>query len=235
MPFTNATLRYLRALERNNNKPWFEAHRAEYEGLVKAPMLELIGEMDVRLAAFAPEIIGDVKRSMFRIYRDIRFSKDKTPYKTHASFWLYHRDGSRGVGREASGGGAGFYFQIAPGDSYLGGGIWMPPREALQKIRERIAEKPVQFERVASDGAVKRRFGGFSEEAMLTRVPRGFAADHPAAHRLRLQSFTLGRSMSDADAVSGRLADQLARDFRLLTPLVRWVNETLGLEAAKAR
>src|SRR5437899_621447 len=142
MPFSTATLAFLRGLKRHNQKTWFEAHRAEYEGVVKRPMLELIEEMDVRLARFAAEIIGDPKRSMFRIYRDIRFSNDKSPYKTHASCWFYHRDGSRAVGREAVGGGAGFYFQIAPGDSFLGGGMWMPPREALLKIRDAIATKP---------------------------------------------------------------------------------------------
>src|SRR6266542_2229693 len=95
MPFTTATFTFLRGLARNNRKPWFEAHRAEYEAVVVQPMRELIEEMDVRLASFAPEIIGDPKRSMFRIYRDIRFSKDKSPYKTHAACWFYHRAGSR--------------------------------------------------------------------------------------------------------------------------------------------
>src|SRR5712691_598316 len=103
MPFTTATLAFLRGLKKNNRKPWFEARRDEYEATVKRPMLELIEEMDVRLARFAPEIIGDRKRSMFRIYRDIRFSPDKSPYKTHASCWLFHRDGSRAVGRGAGG------------------------------------------------------------------------------------------------------------------------------------
>ncbi|PYO44575.1 MAG: TIGR02453 family protein, partial [Gemmatimonadetes bacterium] len=112
MPFSAATLTFLRSLKRHNNRPWFEAHRAEYEAAVKQPMHALIEEMDVRLARLAPEIVGDAKRSMFRIYRDIRFSADKSPYKTHASCWFYHRDGSRAVGREAAGGGAGFYFQI---------------------------------------------------------------------------------------------------------------------------
>src|SRR5213594_3739428 len=118
MPFTADTFRFFRGLARNNAKPWFEAHRVEYERDVRAPMHALIEEMDVRLATFAPEIIGDPKRSMFRIHRDIRFSKDKSPYKTHAACWFYHRDGSRAVGREAAAGGAGFYFQIAPGSCF---------------------------------------------------------------------------------------------------------------------
>src|SRR3990172_8719669 len=109
MTFTPATLRFLRELKRNNTRPWFEAHRAEYEAHVKGPMKELVEELDVRLARFAPEIVGDPRRSMFRIYRDVRFSADKSPYKTHAACWFFHRGGSRRVGQEAEDGGAGFY------------------------------------------------------------------------------------------------------------------------------
>ena len=235
MGFGKGTLSFLRGLARHNRKAWFEAHRDQYEALVKAPMLELIEEMDVRLARFAPEIIGDPKRSMFRIYRDIRFSKDKSPYKTHASCWFYHRDGSRGVGREASGGGAGFYFQVAPGNCFLGGGMWMPPREALNKIRDAIAEAPKPFVRLATDRRAVRRFGGLSDEAVLTRVPRGYAPDHPAAGWLRFQSFIFGREISDAQAVGPRLPALLEADFRLMTPLVRWINGVLGLRAAARR
>src|SRR3989475_2914435 len=153
MPFSAATLTFLRSLKRHNNRPWFEAHRAEYEAAVKEPMHALIEEMDVRLARLAPEIVGDAKRSMFRIYRDIRFSADKSPYKTHASCWFYHRDGSRAVGRGAGGeaAGGGFYFQIAPGDSFVGGGMWMPSRDALLRLREAIAGKASQFTKVVND------------------------------------------------------------------------------------
>ncbi|HKC47566.1 MAG TPA: DUF2461 domain-containing protein [Gemmatimonadales bacterium] len=235
MSFSPATLKFLRGLAAHNNKPWFEAHRAEYEAVIKAPMQALIEELDVRLARFAPEIVGDPKRSMFRIYRDIRFSADKSPYKTHASCWFYHRDGSRGVGREAEGGGAGFYFQIAPGESFTGGGMWMPPKEALAKIRETIAENPKAFERIAGDAKLKRRFGGLDDEAQLKRVPRGYAPEHPAADWLRFQSFVAGRRLTDGQAVGGRLVELLVADFTVLLPLVRWINGVLGLRAAQRR
>ena len=235
MSFASATLRFLRGLAAHNTKPWFEAHRDEYEAVVKAPMQALIEEMDVRLARFAPEIVGDPKRSMFRIYRDIRFSADKSPYKTHASCWFYHRDGSRGVGREAEGAGAGFYFQIAPGESFSGGGMWMPPKDALSKIREAIAENPRAFEKIARDPKLQRRFGGLDEEAVLKRVPRGFAPDHPAAEWLKFQSFVSGRRLTDTQAVGGKLVELLVGDFTVLLPLVRWINGTLGLKPAKQR
>ena len=234
--FSPATLAFLRGLKRHNERAWFEAHRAEYEANVKGPMLELIEEMDVRLARFAPEIIGEPKRSMFRIYRDIRFSPDKSPYKTHASCWFYHRDGSRAVGREAGGGaGAGFYFQIAPGDSFVGGGMWMPPRDALLALREAIADDPKRFTSIATDRRLVRRFGGLSEEAVLRRVPRGFAPDHPAARWLKFQSFVAGRPLGDAQTVSARLPALLEADFRLMLPLVRWINGVLALRAAARR
>jgi len=139
------------------------------------------------------------------------------------------------VGREAAGGGAGFYFQIAPGDAFLGGGMWMPPREALLKLREAIAEQPARFAKIVTDRRVVRRLGGLSEEAVLRRVPRGFAPDHPAAKWLKFQSFVMGRPLSDAQAASARLPALLEADFRLLLPLVRWINGVLGLRAAERR
>lgn len=233
--FPPEALAFLRGLARNNRKPWFEAHRADWERFVKAPMADLVEEMDLRLAGFAPEIAGDPKRSVFRIYRDVRFSADKRPYKTHAACWFFHGDGSSKVGREAHGGGAGFYFHLEPGASLVAGGCWMPPRPALQKFRAAIAADRQAFERVVLAPALRRRMGGLDEEGMLKRVPRGFAADHPAARWLRFQSFTVGRSLTDAQVTGSRLTATLADDFATMLPLVRWLNGVLGLEARKYR
>lgn len=235
VPFTAATFRFFRDLARNNAKPWFEDHRAEYEHEVRAPMQVLIEEMDVRLARVAPEIPGDPKRSMFRIYRDIRFSKDKSPYKTHAACWFRHRDADSRVGGEAEGGGAGFYVHIAPGGSFVGAGIWMPPRLMLNRLRDAIAEDWTGFERIVREPSFTRRYGGLDDEAMLKRMPRGFPETHPAARWLRYQSYTAGRRLSDTQATSARLPALLEADFARLLPLVRWVNGALGLRAAKRR
>lgn len=233
--FTRATLTFFRGLARRNERPWFEAHRADYASHVKEPMRAFVEEMDVRIGGFAPEIVGDPVRSVFRIYRDVRFSKDKSPYKTHAGCWFYHRDGRSKVGREAEGGGAGFYFQVAPGDSYAGGGIWMPPRGALNRLRAAIAADPVGFERAANGPKMRRRFGGLGEEAALKRMPRGYAADHPAARWLRLESFIVGRTYTDAQATSARLTSLVAADFEAMLPLVRWINGVLRLAPAQRR
>jgi uncharacterized protein (TIGR02453 family) len=235
MPFTAATLRFFRGLARHNTKPWFEAHRADYERDVRAPMHTLIEEMDVRLARLAPEIAGDPKRSMFRIYRDIRFSKDKSPYKTHAACWFHHRDADRQVGSDAEAGSAGYYVHIAPGASFVGAGIWMPPRPTLNRLRDAIAEGWKGFERIVRDRGFTRRFGGLDDEAMLKRMPRGYPDTHAAAQWLRYQSYTAGRRLSDVQATSARLPDLLGTDFARLLPLVRWLNDALGLKAATRR
>jgi uncharacterized protein (TIGR02453 family) len=225
--FTPAALRFLRGLAKNNNKEWFEAHRAEYENEVREPMRDLIGEMNAKLAAFAPEIGGDPKRSMFRINRDIRFSKDKSPYKTHAACWFHHRRATSRVGSEADAGSAGFYFHLEPGRSMAGGGLWMPPRPQLNNLRDAIADDPGGFDRMVR--GLPKKFGGLDGEAVLTRMPRGFAEDHPAAKWLRFQSFTSGRMLEDSDVTSPRLPALLARDFEGMLPLVRFLNRALGL------
>lgn len=233
MPFTPAALRFFRQLATHNEKAWFEAHREEYELEVRAPMRELIEEMDVHLARLAPEIGGDPRRSMFRIHRDIRFSKDKSPYKTNAACWFYHRGASRGVGTESSDGSAGFYFHLQPGKSFVGGGLWMPSRPQLTRLRTAIADDPTGFERAVR--ALPKRYGGLSTESMLTRMPRGYPDSHPAAQWLRYQSFTSGRPVTDVQATSRTLPKLLARDFEGMVPLVRWLNGALGYRAASVR
>lgn len=233
MPFTPATLRFFRGLARNNNKPWFEANRPAYENDVRAPMRDLVEEMDVRFARFAPEICGDLKRSMFRINRDIRFSKDKSPYKTNAGCWFFHRATTGKVGSEGNEGSAGFYFHLEPGKSFVGGGLWHPPRPQLNKLRAAMADKPDAFIRMTR--ALPRRFGGLDDEDALKRMPRGYSEDHPAAQWLRYQSFVTGRPIPDAQVTSAKLAATLEREYEAMLPLVRWLNGALGLRTATSR
>ena len=232
MPFNQRALGFFRQLARNNEKPWFEAHRDEYETEVRAPMRELIEELDERFAQFAPEIGGDPKKSMFRIYRDIRSSKDKSPYKTHAACWFHHRNAGRNVGSEADAGSAGFYFHLEPGGrSMIGAGLWMPPRPQLNKLRDAIADDPKGFDRMVR--SIPRRFGGLDDESVLKRMPRGYAEDNPAAKWLRYQSFTSGRTLTDTQVTSASLPSLLATEFKALLPLVRWLNGGLGFKSAE--
>lgn len=231
--FRPAALKYLRSLKRHNERAWFEAHRATWEQEVLGPMREFVEEMDDRLARFAPEICGDARRSIFRIDRDVRFSSDKRPYKTHSACWFFHRDSDARVGHD--GGGAGFYFHLEPGGGEIGGGLWRPGRDVLAKLRDAIVEDPKGFARVADSTSMRRRYGGISTNYMLSRLPRGFAEPHPAARWLRYRSFTAGRSMTDSEMIRPDLATRVAREYAAILPLVRWLNSAVGLPPAARR
>ncbi len=226
--FRPEAFRFLRGLARRNTREWFERHRAVYETEIRAPLRALVEEMDVRLARFAPELAGDPRRSIFRIHRDVRFSRDKSPYKTNAACQFYHHDAGRGAGQDAEGAGAGLYFQLAVGECFVAGGMWMPARPALEKIRERLADGHEEFERLVLDPRFKRRFGRLDREAVLSRPPRGYPPDHPAAHWLRYRSFTATRMLTEREVLSPRLPAILERDFARLLPLVRWLNGAIG-------
>jgi uncharacterized protein (TIGR02453 family) len=233
--FRPAAFQFLRDLKRHNAKAWFEANRDVYEQELREPMRRLVEALDARLSSIAPEIVGDPKRSMFRIHRDVRFSRNKSPYKTNAGAWLYHRDAGRKVGTVGEGGGAGFYFHIEPTTCFMAGGIWMPARPALLRIREAIAVQPRALPRLTRAPAFQRRFDGLREEPKLRRVPRDFPRDHPAAEWLKLQSFTATASIAPSVVTSPRLVDRLCRDFEALVPLVRWLNRALGYQPVTMR
>jgi uncharacterized protein (TIGR02453 family) len=233
--FRPEALGFLRRLKRNNRREWFERNRAVYESEIRDPMRALVEEMDVRLARLAPELTGDPRHSIFRIHRDVRFSADKSPYKTNAACQFYHHDAGRGAGQDAQGAGAGLYFQVADRECFVAGGMWMPARPALDRIREVIAESPEAFERLLRAPTFHRRFGRLDSEAVLKRMPRGFAEGHPAAQWLRYRSFTATRMMTQREVQSPRLPGILARDFASLVPLVRWINEAIGYQHWKRR
>lgn len=233
--FSRHALTFLRSLRRHNRREWFEAHREDHERHIQVPMREFVLAIDARLARIAPEITGDPKRSVFRIHRDVRFSADKSPYKTHAACWFFHADGSSKVGREAHGGGAGFYFHLEPGASMVGGGLWMPPRPALKRIRARLVDDATSFERVVLAPGLARRFGGLDMESALKRAPRGVPEDHDAVRWLRLQSYTIGRRLTDTQVTGRGLLAAVVTDLETMRPLIRWLNEALGLTARRAR
>lgn len=233
--FSASALTFLRQLKRNNRRDWFEERKTMYREVVQEPMQTLVQEMDARFGRFAPEIIGDPKKSVFRIYRDVRFSKDKSPYKTHAASWFFHRSAGKKVGQEAEEGGAGYYFHLEPGASFVGAGIWMPPRPSLKRLRDAIVADVTRFSAIANSSPIKRRFGGLSEEGRLSRVPRGYPPDHEAGTLLRNVSFIVGRKMKDDEVLNRKLAQMLEKDFAVALPLVRWLNSALGYRPATSR
>lgn len=226
--FSPAALRFLRQLKRHNRRDWFEANRPVFDDDVKPTLAALVEAIDDRLAVVAPEIVGDTRRSVFRIHRDVRFSKDKSPYKTHVAAWFFHRRAGKGVGSSSpDGGAAGFYLHIEPGAGMVGGGLWMPMRPQLAKVRDAIAAKPDLFEATLR-GAFRRRFGELDPEAMLVRAPKGFAPDHPAIRWLKYQSFTAGRVVTDAELASPKLPERAVKEFAVMLPFVRFLNAALG-------
>lgn len=234
--FRPAALTFLKGLKRNNRREWFEERKPEFTREVLEPLRRVAEELDVRFARLAPEYEAG-KRSLFRIYRDVRFSKDKSPYKTHAAMWVYHRAPGRGVGKEIDGG-AGFYLHLEPGASLVAGGLWMPPRHSLNKVRDALVDDLAGFRRIIRAPAFVKRFGGLTDDepgVKLTRMPRGFDEDHPAAELLRFNSFTVSTAYSDKEMLDHGLVDRAMKDYALMLPLVRWLNRALGHVPAKSR
>ena len=217
--FPEAGLRFLRRLKRNNNREWFLANRAEYEEFVKKPMERLVEALASEFARFAPEFQSSPKASLYRIYRDTRFSKDKAPYKTHVAAFFR----PRGLGKHE---GAGFYFHISTRELLIGGGLYMPSPEDLHGVRTAIASDCRGFNAIVQNRRFRRLFGELSGER-LTRVPRGFPAEHKAAEYLKLKQFLAGRTLSTKIATSAGFPKTLLEAFEALTPLLRFLNEPI--------
>lgn len=231
--FRPAALAFFRDLAANNTKPWFDAHREVYEREVKAPMCLLVEEVDARLGSVAAEITGTPKRNIFRIHRDVRFANDKSPYKTQATCWWGHRDAARG--EEGAHPGAGFYFELGVRAVEAGGGTWQPERPTVKAIRQAIVDDPEAFEEVVTAPDLVRVYGALDHEGMLQRLPRGYAAGHPAERWLRYCSFTATTTVPRRELSSASLPDLLVERYVVLLPLVRFLNRAQGLKAAVRR
>ena len=217
--FTDATLKFLRALKRNNRREWFNAHRDDYEAHVRTPMTAIIEQLAVDFRGIAPELVANPKTSMYRIYRDTRFSENKTPYKTHvaASF------PPRGLPKHE---GAGVYFHISPEELWIGGGMYAPQTPQLHAVREHIAANVRHLRSIIESPGFKRRIGTLEGEQLL-RVPRGFPKDHPAAEFLKYRQFLAGAEFPPALATSPRFYSTILAVFREVVPLTRFLNAPL--------
>ena len=215
-PFTPKTLAFLRALKRNNDREWFRARRDDYDQHVRGPMVEAISRLAVDMGRFAPELVADPKRSLYRIYRDTRFSSDKTPLKTNVAAVFPPRGFPRHEG-------AGLYFEIAPSRTWIGGGLYMPPAPALHAVRASIASSHPRLHRIATAAAFKQTVGTLQGER-LTRVPLGYAKDHPAAHYLQFKQFLAFRELPAEFATTPDFYPELLKTFRALVPLLRFLN-----------
>jgi uncharacterized protein (TIGR02453 family) len=217
--FSRKTLAFLRALKRNNDREWFRQRRPQYEAHVRGPMIDLLARLAGDLPRFAPELISEPRASLYRIYRDTRFSEDKTPLKTHVAAHFPARGFARGEG-------SGLYVEVAPAWVWIGGGLYMPPSSDLRLIREHIAGHHRTLHRIVSGSAFKRAVGTLDGE-QLSSMPRGYRKDHPGAHYLRFKQFLAGREFKAEFATSPRFYPELLRIFRAVAPLVRFLNTPL--------
>jgi uncharacterized protein (TIGR02453 family) len=227
--FKPEAIQFLVDLAANNERSWFQPRKAEYERLLKEPLEQLIAALADRFEARGIPLHADPAKSPFRIYRDVRFSKDKSPYKTNlgASFpWVGDAaadvDGRSHTPMVHSSGG---YFHLQPGEIYVGGGIWHPDKPWIDAFRQRVAKDPDEVRGLIDEKGFKKTFGKLSDDGhSLQRVPQGYAADHPAADLLKMKDVVFGRRLSDADAESPSLPDILADTYGAAVPMFRYLS-----------
>ena len=224
--FPEEGLKFFRGLEKNNRREWFQPRKEIFDAKVKAPMVALVEEVNRGLAKFAPEYITDPAHAIYRIYRDTRFSGDKTPYKTHiaASFR------KRGLDKHAGGG---FYFSVSHREVEVAGGVYMPGPEQLLAIRSHIAEHAGEFRKITTASRLCKLMEELKGEE-LSRVPKGFSTDHPAADLIRKKQWLYYILLSPEIATSGKIADEVLTRFRAMLPFLEFVNTPLRPARTKA-
>ena len=222
--FRPEAIQFLADLAENNTRDWFTPRKAEYERLLKEPLAALCVALDGAFRARGIPLEGDPTRSPFRIYRDVRFSKDKSPYKTNvaASFPWAEGGGADGPHGFGEGGNPGGYFHMSPGEVYIGGGMWHPPTAKLAAFRSAVADDPKRVRGSWTNPSSRRR-SGRSRGDKLTRVPPGFPKDHPEADLLKQKDLTFGRRLADDDVFSPGLPDLIAETFEAAVPVMRWL------------
>lgn len=206
----NKTLNFLKNLEINNNREWFNENKELYLE-AKDDVVSFIEDLIQEIAEFDEEILKiDPKKAVFRIYRDIRFSKNKTPYKKHFGASLGMKKGKKT---------SGYYLHIEPGKSFLAGGVYQPEPSALKEIRKEISASGEEFLAILENEDFRNNFRGLSVEQKLIRIPAGFEKDNPMAEHLKLKSFTVSHPISDEQLLNKNAAKSFAKIFKSMKPL----------------
>lgn len=216
--FSPELFAFLRELAANNDRTWFKANQARYEAVAKEPALAFVEDLGHRLPQFAPHLVAD-RRSMFRIHRDTRFARDKSPYKTHVGVYFRHE-------AAADAETAGLYLHLEPRNVFLGAGIWHPSPPALKRLRDAIVARPDAWRAAVGAAAPEWEPG---EGERLKRAPAGFDPGHPLVEDLKNKSFALISRLSQKDATARgflELAEQRAAQAR---PYLEFVNGALGV------
>ncbi|MEO9004865.1 MAG: DUF2461 domain-containing protein [Ginsengibacter sp.] len=219
---SSATLGFLKSLQKNNNKAWFDENRDKYIKvknefeLFVAALLQKMSLVDNDLISLKP------KQCTFRINRDIRFSKNKTPYKVGLGASL-NREGKKSIY-------AGYYFHLQPGgNSFAGGGLWMPESAGLKKLRQEIDYCFPEFNKIIHASPFQKQYGALErdEKQMLVNVPRGYDKENPAANFLKMKSFVATKNISDSDILQSDLIKEVTQAFNALMPLIKFINRAL--------
>lgn len=215
--FGPEAIKFLRGLKRNNNREWFESRRTLFERELKKPLLAVIERVTDAMVEFAPAHVRPAQKSMMRIYRDTRFSADKTPYKAHVSAWWTR------VGMEKTSGG-GYYFHFSPTEVVIAGGIYMPVREQLLAIRLQLLEAHVEFRGLLNDKKLRKMMDLDLDTAALTRPPKGFSAEHPGIDLIKQQQWGVLARLPAEIALGAGLVSEIVTRFRLAAPIVDFLN-----------
>jgi uncharacterized protein (TIGR02453 family) len=218
-------MQFFRSLARNNRREWFQPRKQIYDEQLKAPMMELVTALNAEMMRFAPNYVADEPaKAIYRLYRDTRFSKDKTPYKTHIAA-IFPR---RGLVKHE---GAGLYFSVSANEIEVAGGVYMPGPDALLAIRTHLAERHEEFTRITETRKLRALMGDMHGE-QLPRVPKGFPCDHPAANLLRYKQWLFYVMLDPALATTPKLLAEIRKRFEAMMPFLDLLNQPL-VRAAK--
>ena len=217
-------LEFFNSLAKNNNREWFNEHKPDYLESVVKPMTQFIEEMAPRLNRISKHFIADPRPhggSMFRIYRDVRFSKDKSPYKLHAACQFRHD-----LGKDAHT--PGFYVHMSADEVFFGAGIWMPPNSELIKIRDTIVDNPHAWHKVKTDKTMKKLCGGISGDG-LKRPPKGYDPEHQHIEDLKRKSFFVMRHQEPQILFEPDFIDEVEKTFKAAKPLMDYISYALDV------
>lgn len=221
--FTQGSLAFLTKLDANNNRDWFENNKSDYEAMVRTPALQFIADMADDLAVLSPHFVAQAKKvggSLMRVYRDIRFSKDKRPYKTNIGIQFRHEQGKDVHA-------PGFYVHIEPNDCFIGAGIWRPESTALGKMRDMISETPNKWQAVRDGKEFNKHFMLAGDS--LIRPPRGYAKDHPMIGDLKRKDFIAIAPIDDSAALSPRFKKTVLDHFHAADDYMHFLCKALDL------
>jgi uncharacterized protein (TIGR02453 family) len=222
--FTPAALTFLRNLAKHNEREWFTPRKSEFESLLKEPMLAIVRKITDAMLDFAPNHVRPAEKSLFRIYRDTRFSNDKRPYKTHVAAWWSHQ----GLQKTS---GAGYYFHISAKEVIIAAGAYMPEKDQLSAIRHWLLDNHSEFRKLLKKPAVRKAFSEFEGNA-LTRPPKGFPSDHPALDLIQCRQWGLAATLPVKTALDRKLPDIVIRHFKLAAPIVDALNTPIAAALA---